>query len=97
MTVYVNEFAAVQYGRFRQTLTPTPLLSYSLSSASTGPFPSAGCGYIRVTADAGSLVCVSTNSTATAPTSSNSIRVPGNVGPEFIAVSTSNRILVAST
>jgi hypothetical protein len=102
MTVYVTEHAGVA-NLYRQPVTHAPLAAYSLSSvtstggASTAPFPQAGTQFVRVTADAGSLLCLISTSTATAPTSTNSYRISGNAGPELFAVSTLNRIIAAST
>lgn len=97
MTVYVNEYTGVygplQGGFIRQS----PIASYGLTSLSTAPFPSAGVRYIRVSADAGSLLCVISTSTATTLTSTNSVRLPANGPPELFAVSTTARIAVASS
>ena len=96
MTLYVTEHAGAA-GTFRQPLTANPIASYSLTSASTAPFPSAGASFIRVNADSGMLLNLNSNSTGLSLTSTNAFRVPGGTGSEFFACSTSRRITAQST
>lgn len=95
MAVSITEYGgAVPY---RNPARGFPIASYSISSLSTGNFPSAGAGYIRAIADAGSLLTVLSTSTATTLTSTNATRIAANAPPELFAVSTAFRIMCAST
>lgn len=97
MSIYVTEHYGVA-GAFREPYTKTaPLASYTLSSASTAPFPSANCTYVRVSADAGSFLNLISTSTGIGLGSSNSFRIPANVNPECFAVSTLARLQCQST
>jgi hypothetical protein len=95
MAVYVTEHGGI--GRYRQPYTGAALASYSLSSASTAPFPSANATYVRVSADAASLINLISTSTGLALTSTNAFRIPANAQPEIFACSTSMRITAQST
>ncbi len=94
MTVYVSEH--VSDANPRQP-GKAAVVSYSLSSGSTAPFPGAGTKYIRVNSDVGAFICLNSTSTATTPTSTNSFHLPAMGIGELFAVSTSFRISVAST
>jgi hypothetical protein len=96
MSVYVSEHAAVQAGRFRQTLIGPPLATYSLSSASTAATPQAGAQFVMVSADAGSLFNYMSQSSGLTLSSTNAVRIPTGVVLQF-AISTSNRLQAAST
>lgn len=95
MTVYVTEHSGAN--NYRQPVNQQPLAAYSLSSASTAPFPSSGAKYVRVTADAGSLLNLNSTSTGVTLTSTNSFRISANAVGELFSVSTSFRIQAAST
>jgi hypothetical protein len=99
MAIWVTEYAG-ELNRGKMPLTPNaPLAAYSLSSASTAPFPtSTACKMLRVSADAGSLLNLISTSTGLALTSTNAARIPANAPPEFFAMpSTSCRITAQST
>ncbi len=95
MAVYVTEHPSD--ANPRQPATKGAIAAYSLSSASTAPFPQGGAKYIRVSADAGSFLCLNSTSTATTPTSTNSFRIAANAAAELFSVSTSFRIIGIST
>jgi hypothetical protein len=95
MTLYVSEHHGVG-NLYRQPAIAAPLASYALSSASTGPFPSAGCDYVRVSADLGCYFCFNSTSTGVIPTATNSVRIAA-FDTEIIAVSTLYRLQMAST
>lgn len=96
MTLYVTEHAGIA-NRREVIVTPTPIAAYSLSSASTYPFPSAGAQFLRVSADVGMLLGLLSTSTATTLTSTNAFRVPPNAPPELFSVSTTCRVIAQST
>lgn len=93
MTVYVTEHAGYPH---KQALGH-PLTAYALTSASTAPFPAAGTKFIRVSADGGSYLKVDSTSSTAALTSTNAFRIPANVAPELIGVTTTAKIQAAST
>lgn len=95
MTMYVTEHGVNSI--YRQPLLSPPLAAYSLTSASTAGFPSAGAKYIRVSADAGMYLNVISTSTGVSLTSTNAIRIAANSAPELISVSTNYRVQAAST
>jgi hypothetical protein len=95
MTVWISEH--VGYKGSQAGMTQSPLVSYNVSTGAAGPFPQAGTKYVRVTCDSGVLFNNSTTSTGLALTSTNSVRVPANITPELISVSTGFRIQVLST
>lgn len=97
MTLYVSEYLGL-INRYRSGgITPSPVTSYSLSSASTYPFPSAGVSFIRVTADAGMLLALNGTSTGVTLTSTNAVRIPANAPAEMFAVSTAFRVIAQSS
>jgi len=96
MAVWVTEYGQATLYRTPATFQ-SPLAAYSLSSLSTAPFPSAGCRYVRLSADAGSLVNLMSTSTGLSLTSTNAARLPANAAPEIFGVSTDRRITVQST
>jgi hypothetical protein len=94
MTIYVTEHGQSQ--RLRGSgVNLTPLRGYILSSAASTGF-AAGCEYIRVSADVGSIVAITT-STAQVAGSSNGFRIPANGPAELFAVSTGRFLIGAST
>jgi len=98
MAVFVTEHPSD--ANYRQPATKAPIAAYIINSSvssSPGPFPQAGTKYIRVSADVASFLNNSTTSTTFTLTSTNSYRIPANVQPELISVSTSFRIQSAST
>lgn len=98
MAIYVNELGG-SLPALRSNLVrgQSPVASYSLSSASTAPFPSAGVSAILVSADAASLLNLISTSTGLALTSTNAYRIPANAAPALFQVSTLARITVQST
>lgn len=94
MTVWVSEHPSDANPR---QPGKAALASYTVSSGSAGPFPQAGAKYVRVTSDAGGFLCLTSASTATTPTSTNSFRLVPNGPSELFAVSTANRVQIAST
>lgn len=95
MTAYITEHYGIA-NRGQVLVIPSALTSYSLSSASTSPFPAAGAQFIRVTSDAGMFLGFNA-STATTLTSTNAFRIPPNAPAELFAVSTSMRVIAQST
>ncbi len=98
MAVYITEHSG-QVAQERQAVGP-PLASYSLSSVSTPVLPNARANFIRVTADAASLVSFFSSSTTVTGqlTSTTGIRVAANVVPErFQLVSNSTIIRIAAS
>lgn len=93
MTVYVTEHAGI--GPYRQPYTQTALASYSLTSASTLGLLSASAKYVRVSADAASLISFVASTTAAALTSTNAFRIPANTIELFGVAGL--RIMAAST
>lgn len=99
MAIYITEHYGEQL-RGKLGLTPSaPLAAYSLSSASTAPFPtSTACRMLRVSADAASLLNLISTSTGLSLTSTNAYRIPANGTPEwFFMPSTTCRITAQST
>jgi hypothetical protein len=86
MAVYVTE----HYGLVMQERQSVgiPLAAYSLTSGSTPVLPSTLTNFIRVSADAASLISFMSSST-TAPTlsSTNAYRIPANAPPERFQLS----------
>lgn len=101
MALYVTEHPSDP--NYRQPATKALLTGYIISSASTGAHtPQPGTRFVRVSADgsggsAGMLFNNSTTSTGLTLTSTNSFRIPPNVSPEILSVSTANLIQAAST
>jgi hypothetical protein len=98
MGIYVTEHPSDP--NYRQPATKALTIGYYLTSTvqAVGPLPQAGTKFIRVSADAGMLLNLSTTSTGLTLTSTNSFRVPVNVSPEIFAiVSTTFRVQSAST
>lgn len=88
MAVYVSEHARPS-GMYREAQLGPPLVSYSLSSGSTPALPNTNSDFIRVSADAASLISFnSTSTTASALTSTNALRIAANVQPEVFALPT---------
>src|SRR5207253_5625240 len=83
MTVYITEHSG-QVSQERQAVGP-PLASYSLSSVSTPVLPNAKTNFIRVSADAASLVSFFSSSTTVTGqlTSTLGLRVPANMVERF--------------
>jgi hypothetical protein len=98
MSLFVTEHPSDP--SYRQPATKALLTAYVLHSSvqDVGPLPQAGTRYIRVSADSGMLLCLSTSSTGLTLTSTNSYRIPANAAPEKFAItSTTFRIQAAST
>jgi len=96
MTLYVSEhFGAGDL--YRQGMVRPAIARYSLSSASTGPFPQAGTTHIMVSADIGMLFSINSTSTGIVLTSTNAIRIPPGLPPIVVAVCQGFRIQAAST
>lgn len=98
MSIYITEHANVQRLRAFGGLSVNlpPLRSYSLSSAGSTN-PSVGAAFIRVSADAPSLLGILAQSSLPL-TSTNSFRIPANAPPELFAInSTAQFLLAAST
>jgi hypothetical protein len=98
MGLYVTEHPSDP--NYRQPATKALLTAYYLHSTvqDVGPLPQGGTKYIRVSADSGMLLNLSTTSTGLTLTSTNSFRIAANVQPEiFSIVSTTFRVQAAST
>lgn len=96
MGVYVCEYTG-QHPNL-QNANQVPIASYYISTtAPTAPTPQAGTKYIRVSADSGMLISNILASSTITQTSTNSWRIPANVTPELLPISTSFKILAAST
>ena len=95
MTLYITEHHGVA-NFYRQRAVPAIIRSYSISSASSSHTPSSLADYILVTADAPSLLSIGLTSAATL-TSTNAMRIPANVAPIAIAVSSTASLVAAST
>jgi hypothetical protein len=98
MGIYVTEHPSDP--RYNQPATKALSIGYYLTSTvqAVGPLPQANTKYIRVSADSGMLLNLSTTSTGLTLTSTNSFRVAANVNPEiFSIVSTTFRVQAAST
>ncbi len=101
MTLYVSEHAdAGRALRAGTMVLPTPIVSYSASSLSTCPGINANTGFLRLTADAGVLVAISSSSNPAPPlTSTNAMRIAPNAPPEYLAVpkSATTRYLISNS
>lgn len=96
MGLYVTEHPSDP--NVRQPATKAFITAYYVTSTAAGPLPQGGTKYIRVSADAGSYLNLSTSSTGLSLTSTNSYRIPANAPPELFAiVSTTFRVQTAST
>lgn len=95
MTLFIQEFSGIAARMRGSQITPTPIKSYSLTSAASTGF-SAGVEYIGVQSDVGSIVAITTSTGATLG-STNSYRIPPNLSPVLIAVSTAGRFLMGQS
>ena len=102
MTLFVTEYGNVQrQARMGPVINPTPLRSYAMTSAgssgTTAGQIGAACQYVRVNAEAGMLLAISSSTGLAALTSTNSVRIPANAPPELFAVPPGFSLMAAST